>query len=613
MKPVTIDFETEAIEARPDYPPKPVGVAIWTPGRKAKYLAWGHPTGNNCAWVKARDELRGVWYGKREMLFHNAPFDLEVAEVHFGLDYPHWSRVHDTMLLAFLVDPHAKYLALKKLADKWLNMPPEEQDEIRDWVLNNVEGAKKKKAQWGAHIGKAPGSMVSKYAAGDVVRTRKLFDLFSPMVDRHAYDREREVQPILLQADQRGVPVDVDRLEEDVEGFGKTLSNVDTTIRRNLHNNDLDIDSPKQLAVALDKAGYVEEWVLTDKGNRSVSAKALEQCCTNRELVSLMQYRARLKTGLRTFGKGWLSKIHNGRLHTHWSQVVNNEGVKKAGARTGRLSSSPNFQNLPKTRPDSIDGFPALPHPREYFIARPGMVLIGRDYSQQELRILAYFLGGPVAYAYARDPKMDLHTYAKDMLFSKFGRDIARRDVKTLSFGLLYGMGLGVLASSLGMDRETAAEYKKAYIDILPGFRQLQRQIKTDGFIDTWGGRHYEVEPPLTEKRMTRGFGEKEEKEVEVVLQTFEYKLTNYLIQGTAAECTKEAIINTAESNASDFLLSVHDELLLECEEGREMHEMKLLEEAMTDVNFHPIEMRSDGKVSRTNWAEMEPYNANTL
>src|SRR6185295_8942121 len=145
--PVSVDFETEAIEPRPHYPPKPVGVAIKYPGKKAKYLAWGHPTGNNTTKEAATRELADI-FSKQRVVFHNAKFDIDVAATHLGIPFP--ARLEDTMLLGFLDDPHSRQLGLKPMSIKYLGREPTERDELKEWILANVPGAAQKKAQWGA-------------------------------------------------------------------------------------------------------------------------------------------------------------------------------------------------------------------------------------------------------------------------------------------------------------------------------------------------------------------------------------------------------------------------------------------------------------------------------
>src|SRR5580700_7065870 len=91
----TIDFETDPIRSRPQYPPAPVGVSILMPAeKKARYYAWGHPTGNNCTKSQGERALRETWRSG-PLLFQNAKFDIDVAQTHMGcgpvVEY------HDTM------------------------------------------------------------------------------------------------------------------------------------------------------------------------------------------------------------------------------------------------------------------------------------------------------------------------------------------------------------------------------------------------------------------------------------------------------------------------------------------------------------------------------------
>ena len=113
-KVITIDFETAGIEARPKYPPVPVGFSIMDPNsKKAKYYAWGHPCENNCTFEEAQAILLEAWNGPSNLLFHNAKFDVDVAQTHMGCGPIPWHRVHDTLFLLFLRDPHAMTLSLK--------------------------------------------------------------------------------------------------------------------------------------------------------------------------------------------------------------------------------------------------------------------------------------------------------------------------------------------------------------------------------------------------------------------------------------------------------------------------------------------------------------------
>jgi DNA polymerase I-like protein with 3'-5' exonuclease and polymerase domains len=173
---VALDFESDAIDTRPNYPPKPTGLAVHHEGIEPFYYAWGHPIENNCDYDRARMELAEYLENpENEFVFHNAPFDCSIIEEKMQLQVP-WERVHDTMLLAFLHDPFGE-LSLKPLSDKLLGMPPEEQEAVREWLVAHGICRANDKA-WGAHIAKAPGNLVGTYAKGDVVRTYKLYEFF---------------------------------------------------------------------------------------------------------------------------------------------------------------------------------------------------------------------------------------------------------------------------------------------------------------------------------------------------------------------------------------------------------------------------------------------------
>lgn len=169
---ITLDFETEAIVSGSDRSPTPVGLAIRFEDGGCTYLSWRHPTENNSTLFEVKEVVRKIIDSDEFLLFHNAKFDVRILMEHFDVPYPA-KRVHDSMFLAFLYDPRESSLGLKYLADKYLNMPPDEQEELRDWLVANVKGVTEK--NFGAHISKAPGDLVGRYAIGDVERTYQLY------------------------------------------------------------------------------------------------------------------------------------------------------------------------------------------------------------------------------------------------------------------------------------------------------------------------------------------------------------------------------------------------------------------------------------------------------
>jgi len=188
--------------------------------------------------------------------------------------------------------------------------------------------------------------------------------------------------------------------------------------------------------------------------------------------------------------------------------------------------------------------------------------------------------------AYQEDPALDMHEHAKDLIVAIIHKDIKRRPVKDTGFGLIYGMGLKKTAKKMEQPLEVAKEIRDAYMKAIPGLAKLKREIedrcRRGEPIKTWGGREYYVEPP---------------KMVDGDLRTFDYKMINVLIQGSAGDCTKEAMIR-ADQAGLKLTLQVHDELVIQSFSGRRVADMGLLREAMEGVPFD-VKMLSDGKYGK--------------
>jgi DNA polymerase-1 len=610
--PITIDFETEAIEGNPiTNPPKPVGVAMYIPGRDPFYLSWGHPGENNTTFAAAHEYLKKIRNSKQPILFHNASFDLSVwnhwfcnAKWHW-LDQS-WRRVHDTMYLLFLDDPYSTNLSLKPNAEKYLNLPPAEQDELHAWILKNVPEATRKTA--GAYIARAPADLVGKYAIGDVVRTRQLFDLlYAKIVEKDmvkAYEREQRLFPILFNGTIDGIRLDRSTLEYHTEVYEKCLSVGRDRLAKFLGSGDSIHYSDDALADALEKAGAVKEWTITKTGKRSMSKDNLKILIP--EVKILMDYNSVLETSLQTFMRPWLEfSAKDGRLHPNWNQVrqARDDRGHSKGTRTGRLSSdSPNFQNVPSeyTLPTGEplpvpEGLHPPPCMRRYCLPEVGHVWLKRDFSSQEIRILAHFEDGTLAEAYRADPNLDPHELARQLIYGIINILFARKSVKITGFSLIYGTGVAALSGQLNTSYEEAYQIKNSYLAAFPAVRELmddvQRRGKSGQPIRTWGGRIYFAEAP---------------KEVNGRWMDFAYKLLNYLIQGSAADQTKESICDWADNRKwhDIFLATVHDEINISAPEECWRDSMQRLANAMNADRFD-VPMLSEGYMGH-NWHELE-------
>lgn len=603
---VTVDFETEAIDGNPILsPPVPVGVALHT-GNSTEYLAWGHPSGNNASRGEALQRLSNIRDSGVPLLFHNAAFDLSVWNEHCGgISLNDWNRYHDTMYLLFLADPYSTTLSLKPSAARWLGLPPTEQTELVQWIVRHVPGATLKTA--GAYICRAPGELVGRYAIGDVVRTRSLFDLLHSRINEQgmgeAYDRERRLFPVLVDSTRRGIRIDRAGLSRDCDLYEGVLVRASRLLADKLGVGVAALDEEESFANALESSGAVKEWTLTPKSKkRSLSKENLK--IEVPEVKVLMDYRGGVKTCLETFYRPWLeSSAADGRLHPNWNQVKQAKDDRDSkGTKTGRLSSdSPNFQNVPTKfvyqdgTPLAVpEGLPPLPLMRQYCLPEEGHVWLKRDFSGQELRILAHFEDGSLLEAYRADATLDVHNLAQKLIQEMIGVYYARKSIKITGFSLIYGTGVRGLSGQLGVPYDEAGAIKSAYLAALPGVKTLmdavQRRGRNGDSIRTSGGRVYFVEPAKIVGGQRREFA---------------YKLLNYLIQGSAADQTKQSIIDwEAERSPTDvFTATVHDEINISVPAEDARAGMERLRSAMNKDRFD-VPFLSEGFIG-PNWHEL--------
>jgi DNA polymerase-1 len=393
------------------------------------------------------------------------------------------------------------------------------------------------------------------------------------------------------------VRLNVERLEKDIEVYRRAQKASDEYIFGRLGEFDLNKDA--QLAAALDKAGMVTEWVLTPTGKRSVARKNLVGRVSDPEVLKHLAYRGVIETCLGTFAEPWLAqaRAEGGRVHPQWNQVRGDKGSDGdiSGTRTGRMSCrAPNLQNPPNDFED-LDipvGQPQMMHMRAYLLPEEGHTWLKRDFSAQEMRIMAHFAEGKLYEAFKQDPKTDPHDAVKALIHEHTGLDLPRKHVKITGFGIMYGRGVSSTAAALGITDLEGKNVRDAYYSALPEIRGLssstRQRGKNGGFIRTWGGRIYYREP-------------NDERDLS-------YKLLNYLIQGSAADQTKQAIIDWEHIRKPNEILlaAVHDELDICAPMGSEADAMYRLKEAMDHPRFD-VPFASEGFWG-PNWSDLEKY-----
>jgi DNA polymerase I-like protein with 3'-5' exonuclease and polymerase domains len=588
-------------------------------------MAWGHESGNNCTEREAKGALKEAYASKYPVLWQNAMFDVDVADVHWGLSIPDWRKYHDTTFLIFLWDPHAPSLGLKESAERLLKIKPEERDTLREWILANAPAAHQKPSTAMAYIQKAPYSIVRPYHKGDLTRMGRLFDwLYPRIVDAgmgEAYDRERRLMPILLRNARQGMRIDVAGLERDIPLLRKGIDKADAWLRKRL--GDINLNSDRQLGDALYDKGIVTNFKLTGKGQRSTSKKNLTiDRFKDKRVYQALMYKSQLDTSLGTFMEPWLELAGDGDIiHPDWSQVRSAKGDTKdnKGARSGRIiCSRPNLLNIPKkwkkaavagyVHPSFIGHLPELPFIRTYALPDKGAVWCRRDFNQQELRLFAYYEEGPVMEGFLTDPAYDIHEIVRAEeeaalvaagLRDSFDRDTAKNTV----FARLYGQGVTGLMETLKLpeDEKVVAQIVQKAINMaVPSIKELDNQLKdlvnSSAPIKTWGGRLYYKEPSKYVKKFGRDMD-------------FAYKMLNYLCQGSGADVTKEVLCRYDEhpKRKGRLIVTVYDEINTSNRSGDVKADMEVLRDCMLSIDVKPLSMKSDGEVG-PNWGTLKAY-----
>jgi DNA polymerase I len=343
-----------------------------------------------------------------------------------------------------------------------------------------------------------------------------------------------------------GVVIDRDALAAMSQEFGAELGRLEARIYE-LVGHEFNIGSPKQLEQILFHELELRGTKRTRTGF-STDASVLEELRAEHEVIGLILEHRQIAKLKSTYVDALPALVAaDGRLHTTYQQAV---------ASTGRLSSTdPNLQNIPIRTPLGR-------RIRGAFVAPPGRLLMGADYSQQELRILAHV---------SRDAGLkadfaahaDIHRAAAARVLGIDPEAVThaqRSMAKMVNYGIAYGMSDFGLSDRLKISREEAQRFIAEYFKAYEGIRRYTVEIKIlardQGFVTTLLGRRRYL-PELTARNSAlRSAGER--------------MAINMPIQGTAADGMKIAMVRLdAELRERDLresrmLLQVHDELVFE-------------------------------------------------
>ena len=483
---------------------------------------------------------------KREVIFHNALYDVGWLRRE-GIIVQ--GKILDTIVAAPLVNENRFSYSLDNLGEFYCD---EKKDES---LLRNASLAFGVNPKSEMH--KLHSKYVGPYGEQDAALTLKLWNKLKIEVAEQnlesILDMECRLIPLLLEMRWRGVRVD----EEKAETVSKQLSLQEQKIMveiKRQYGSEVNLWANASLQAIFEKN---KVWYpRTAKGMPSFQRDWLES--HDHELPQLIVKARKLNKARTTFiDKMIKDHSFNGRIHAEAHAMRNDRG----GTVSGRFSySNPNLQQVPARDPEIGNLI------RSLFIPEDGCQWGVFDYSQQEPRLTVHYAdqmkltGAQGAVAEYTEKNADFHQIVADMA------NIPRKQAKTINLGLSYGMGKEKLVKELGLDDMEAENLFQQYHAKVPFIRALQDQcarVAMDrGYIKTFAGRRcrFDLWESRYERTLPLPLADAQEKYGDNLKRSYTYKALNRLIQGSAADMTKLAMLGLWEEGIVPHL-QVHDEV----------------------------------------------------
>ncbi len=496
---------------------------------KHSYLGVGVQVGESAA-KAALKQLTAC-----RLIGHNIKFDL-----HFITRYLECETIDvyaDTIILAWLLDSQSA-LGLDKLAAS---------------LLNHEMIAFKETVKKGETFASVALEDACRYAAEDAVVTWRLYHKLVQLLQERgasellnvASELEYPFIQTLLSMERAGIKLDIAYMQQFKEETEISLASLTHDIYEQA-GSEFNINSTKQLGTVLFETLGLKVIKKTKTGY-STDEKVLNALADEHAVVPLLlQYRSLHKL-YSTYIEPLLKlaqRDEHARIYTSFVQT---------GTATGRLSSkNPNLQNIP-TRTKLGAKI------RKAFVADENKVLIGIDYSQIELRLLAHFSQDSVLVEAFKQNK-DIHRQTAVALFGEAEADAKRSVAKTVNFGLLYGMGQKKLSETLQISTKEAKEIISRYFETFPTvknyFASIVETTKEQGYIET-----------LLKRRRYFDYA----KATPMLKAAYDRESVNTVFQGSAADLIKLSMnrihqLIQAENLHVKMLLQIHDELIFEAD-----------------------------------------------
>jgi len=555
---IAIDLETKdpdlkargsgAIQGRGEI----VGIAVAVEGWKG-YYPIAHEGGGNLDRRLVLEWFKKVCATDSYKIFHNAMYDVCWIRA-YGI--PINGHIMDTMLMASLIDENRLWYTLNSISYDYLRKTKDEKalkDAAESWGIDPK-----------SELYKLPAMYVGSYAEQDAYLTLELFKRLSTEIQKQnlveIFDLESQLFPCLIEMKFKGVRVDVERAHK----LKKELLSQEEAILLEVKKKtgvDVQIWAARSIAKVFDKLSL--PYARTEK-TQSPSFTKNFLSTHNNPVVKIIAKAREINKAHTTFIDTILKHQYRGRIHADINPIRSDQG----GTVTGRFSySNPNLQQIPARNKD------LGPMIRKLFLPEQGCKWGCFDYSQQEPRLVVHYAASTVPMCNDNsvveivkkfnEGNVDFHQTVADMA------NISRTQAKTINLGLFYGMGKAKLQAELGLGtKEEAEDLFNQYHESVPFVKELmnstQNYASKSGSIGTLLGRRCRFnkwEPKAFGMHKPMEFGEAVSTyRIEHIRRAFTYKALNKLIQGSAADMTKKAMLDLYNEGVIPHI-QIHDEL----------------------------------------------------
>jgi len=565
--PIAFDTETDSLSP---FEANIVGYSFAINEEEAYYVPIAHSylgVGKQLSKEDAKETLEKLFL--HPIIGQNLKYDFAILRGNFGFE--NLKVYADTMVISWLLNP-GESAGLDNMAKRHFS---HEMVKFKDTVKK------------GENFSSVTLEKACEYAAEDAWMTLKLYNTLWEKLDEKLKKVAQEVEfPFvitLLDMEEAGIKIDRAFFEKLKKEADETIAELTHDIYA-LAGKEFNINSTQQLGVVLFDELGLKAGKKTKTGY-STNEQVLQDLYEDHPIIpKILEYREIYK--LRSTYIDPLLKLAkkspDSRIHTSFLQT---------GTATGRLSSkNPNLQNIPVKSEIGR-------RIREGFVAKEGYKLVGIDYSQMELRLLAHFSKDPALVEAFREGK-DIHAETAAKIFGEENAQQMRRIAKSINFGLLYGMGSRKLAQTIHVSQSEAKSFIEKYFASFPTVKEYLESIKAfakeHGYVETLLGRrrYFDYEN-------ANAFAK----------ASFERESVNTVFQGSAADLIKlsmnrlhETLIDKEESI---MLLQIHDELIFEVAEAKAEAFAKQAREIMETIYTLEVPLQCSVAIGN-NWGELK-------